>query len=602
MGVCKLRFDLIIAERALDGVFLGGAALMIGGMCCKLMLFGTACRVALIPMSGGILFPGSGVPIMLCDSTVGHAAVIANGSLLTGGHIGAGRSVFCLRAFDHNAAAFHCAFLPVMGRIVGPSTCGCMSAGIDRLGRGQRFAATVTDLGTGRAGNLVFVVGLQSALYVAAANVVVCILFAKECVTVVVLYLTASRAGIVVNSKVTAVALGFQRFRLLVSSSIAVSSKIAVRSATYGANSLRSAGCFTAGVLVGKRAQRDLLNFGLCVDTEELSAIVALHIGIPALSLAVGSLFGNGGFVGVGARNGYHTGVSEIAVCGGNGDGCRAFFHTGDLTGRFVNGGNRGVAGLKGNGFVCCICRVNGVTRSLRLTGLERQRFVNGNTCYRYRRDLDFHRCRCDGIGEIIQIFIVKKLFDLNGYFLVTGCTVAIDGAIEGDHYQIIGACVSGGLCRVVPQIAVFVGGRSNGTVGIQCFRQTIRKGDAAVNDGKALRNDQLEIHAAQQCDGTDRYRETYGIAGVCRCLVCRNPHIDRFQCACRHRNCHYAEQHNKAKQDSSNSLVHDQAPFSFLRGIFCTHWIATPHSYDPMGRYLSGLFLNLANCSLCGI
>ena len=82
-----------------------------------------------------------------------------------------------------------------------------------------------------------------------AANVVVCILFAKEYVAVVVLYHTAGRAGIVVNSNITAVALGFQRFRLLVSSSIAVSSKIAVRLTTHGTNSLCSTGCCSSGVL-----------------------------------------------------------------------------------------------------------------------------------------------------------------------------------------------------------------------------------------------------------------------------------------------------------------------------------------------------------------
>ena len=201
---------------------------------------------------------------------------------------------------------------------------------------------------------------------------------------VVVLYLTASGAGIEVNSKVTAVALGLQRFLFLVSSSIAVSSKIAVRLTTHGTNSLCSTGCCSSGVLAGELAKGDLRNLGSSVSLKELSAIVTLYVSIPTLVFTVGSLLCNGSFVCVGARNGYHAGVGEVAVCCGDSDGCRAFLYAGNLTGCFVYGGNSGVVRLKRNGLVRSFCRINGVTWGLRLTCLDRQGFINGNACYSY--------------------------------------------------------------------------------------------------------------------------------------------------------------------------------------------------------------------------
>jgi len=86
----------------------------------------------------------------------------------------------------------------------------------------------------------------------------------------------------------------------------------------------------------------------------------------------------------VGARNGYHAGVGEVAVCCGDSDGCRAFLYAGNLTGCFVYSGNSGVVRLKRNGLVRSFCRINGVTRGLRLTCLDRQGFINGNACYSY--------------------------------------------------------------------------------------------------------------------------------------------------------------------------------------------------------------------------
>ena len=82
-----------------------------------------------------------------------------------------------------------------------------------------------------------------------SANVVVGNLIAEEGVAVVVLNLTASRAGIVVNSLVAAVTCGFQRFCFLISSSIAVIKSAAVRTTTHGTNSLRSTGCGASGVI-----------------------------------------------------------------------------------------------------------------------------------------------------------------------------------------------------------------------------------------------------------------------------------------------------------------------------------------------------------------
>ena len=201
---------------------------------------------------------------------------------------------------------------------------------------------------------------------------------------VVVLYLTASRAGIVVNSKVTAVALGFQRFRFLISRSIAVSNKSTVRLTTHGTNSLCSTGCCSSGVIAGECTKGDLCNFGGTVFSKELTAIVTLYVSIPTLVLTVGSLLRNGSFVCVGARNGYHAGVGEVAVCCGDSDGCRTFLYAGNLTCCCVYGGNSGVVRLKRNGFIRSFCRINGVTRGLQLTCLDRQGFINGNACYSY--------------------------------------------------------------------------------------------------------------------------------------------------------------------------------------------------------------------------
>ena len=99
----------------------------------------------------------------------------------------------------------------------------------------------------------------------------------------------------------------------------------------------------------------------------------------------------------MGARNGYHAGVGEVAVCCGDSDGCRAFLYAGNLTGCFVYSGNSGVVRLKRNGLVRSFCRINGVTRGLRLTCLDRQGFINGNACYSYGFGFNRNRSRNDG-------------------------------------------------------------------------------------------------------------------------------------------------------------------------------------------------------------
>lgn len=372
VGMTELSFDLKLTDGTLDRIFFGCAALMIGGMCSEVFRLGTTCRVALVPVTVCATFPSSGVPIVVSNSTVGYAAIVTNGCLLTGSNVGTGRRVFSLGAIDYDAATNNGAFFPVMRSVGRPnigrsmSTCGNGLTVTDDLVTAKALGVAGVTVGL----CLVVCFGLvdkSSAANVSAGN-----LIAVEGMAVVVFYITASGAGIEVNSNVTAVAGSLQCFCLLRLSSIAVRSKIAVRLTTHGTNSLCSTGCCSSGVLTGELTKGYLRNFGCSVSHEELTAIVTLYVSIPTLVFTVGSLLRNGSFVCVGARNGYHAGVGEVAVCCGDGDGCRAFLYAGNLTGCFVYGGNSRVVRLKRNGLVRSFCRINGVTRGLRLTCLER--------------------------------------------------------------------------------------------------------------------------------------------------------------------------------------------------------------------------------------
>ena len=249
VGVTELSFDLKLTDGALDRILFGSTTLVIGSMCIEVFRLGTACRVALMPVTVCATFPSGGVPIVVSNSTVGYVANIANGGLLAGCNVSTGRSVFSLGAVNYDTATNNSTFFPVVLSVgrpnIGRSMCTC------------RNGLTVTDdLTAAKAlGIAGITVGLRLVVCFglvdksSAANVVVCILFAEEYVAVVVLYLTASGAGIVVNSIVIAVALGFQRFRFLIIRSIAVSSKSTVRLTTHGTNSLCSTGCCSSGVI-----------------------------------------------------------------------------------------------------------------------------------------------------------------------------------------------------------------------------------------------------------------------------------------------------------------------------------------------------------------
>ena len=70
VGVTELSFDLKLTDGTLDRIFFGCAALMIGSMCIEVALFGTACCVALMPVTCFVLFPSRSVPVVICYSTV----------------------------------------------------------------------------------------------------------------------------------------------------------------------------------------------------------------------------------------------------------------------------------------------------------------------------------------------------------------------------------------------------------------------------------------------------------------------------------------------------------------------------------------------------
>ena len=249
VGVTELSFDLKLTDGTLDRIFFGCTALMIGSMCSEGVLLGTTCRVTLVPVTGCVLFPRRSVPVVICNGTVGYAANVADCCLLTGSNVGTGGSVFSRGAIDYDTATNNSTFFPVMRSVGRPNIGRSMST----CGNGL----TVTDdLVTAKALGIAGVtVGLRLVVFFglvdksSAANVSAGNLIAVEGMAVVVFYCTASRAGIVVYSNVTAVALGFQRFRFLISRSIAVSSKIAVRITAHGTNSLCSTGCCSSGVI-----------------------------------------------------------------------------------------------------------------------------------------------------------------------------------------------------------------------------------------------------------------------------------------------------------------------------------------------------------------
>ena len=249
VGVTELSFDLKLTDGTLDRIFFGCTALMIGCMCCEGVLLGTTCRVTLVPVTGCVLFPRRSVPVVICNGTVGYVTNVTNGCLLAGSNVSTGGKVFSLGAVNYDTATNNGTFFPMVCRIVRPnagrsmSTCGNGLTTSDDLTAAKALGIAGVTVG------LCLMVCFGLVDNSSAANVVVCILFTEEYVTVIFFYLTASRAGIVVNSNVTAVALGFQRFCLLISSSIAVSSKIAVRLTTHGTNSLCSTGCCSSGVI-----------------------------------------------------------------------------------------------------------------------------------------------------------------------------------------------------------------------------------------------------------------------------------------------------------------------------------------------------------------
>ena len=212
VGVTELSFDLKLTDGTLDGILFGSAALMIGSMCCEGVLLGTACCVTLMPVTGCILFPRRSVPVVICNGTVGYAANVTNSCLLAGSNVSTGGSVFSLGAVNYDTATNNGAFFPVMRSVGSPNIGRSMSTCENGLTVTDDHAAAKALGIAGVTVGLRLVVCFGLVDKSSSANVVVCILFAKEYVTVVVLYLTASGAGIVVNSNITAVAFGFQRF------------------------------------------------------------------------------------------------------------------------------------------------------------------------------------------------------------------------------------------------------------------------------------------------------------------------------------------------------------------------------------------------------
>ena len=120
MGVVQLCFDFVQTFCTLDSVFLGSTALMVGSVRCKILLFGTFCSVALVPVAGFVLFPGS-VPIVVCKVTVGNTANVTFSQFCTGSYIITGRGMFTLSAFNHNSADGSGTCFPVMGSVSLPT-------------------------------------------------------------------------------------------------------------------------------------------------------------------------------------------------------------------------------------------------------------------------------------------------------------------------------------------------------------------------------------------------------------------------------------------------------------------------------------------------
>ena len=130
VGVTELSFDLKLTDGALDRIFFGCAALMIGGMCSEGVGLSTACCVTLVPVAGCVLFPRRSVPVVICNGTVGYAANVTNGCLLAGSLVlSLFRLVFSHGAIDYNTATNNSTFFPVMRSVgrpnAGRSVCTC---------------------------------------------------------------------------------------------------------------------------------------------------------------------------------------------------------------------------------------------------------------------------------------------------------------------------------------------------------------------------------------------------------------------------------------------------------------------------------------------
>ena len=112
------------------------------------------------------------------------------------------------------------------------------------------FATTETLRIAGITVSLCLVICLSLIYESSSANVRAGNFITVEGMAVVVLYFTASGAGIEVNSKVTAVAFGLQCFRFLCLSSVVMGCKIAVRFVTYGTICFRRTCCRSSGVCI----------------------------------------------------------------------------------------------------------------------------------------------------------------------------------------------------------------------------------------------------------------------------------------------------------------------------------------------------------------
>ena len=358
---------------------------MVWGVCCESILFGTTCSITLMPVTGCVLFPCRSVPVVSCYSTVGYTTDIAYSCLLTGSHISTGGGMFSFGAVDYDTAAINSTFFPVIIVIGRPVICRSMCPCWNRLPIADNLTTAETFCIAGITVSLCLVVCCSLIYQSCSANVIICILIAKEDMTVIVLYLTTYRAGIVVNSFVIAVAFGLQCFCLFRFSSIIVRYSIAVRLTAHGTNSLCSTGCSTACMLLRKCTIWNFCNFGFSVSFEELTTGITFHISIPTLVLTVGSLFSNRSFVCVRTFNSYHASVGKVTISCCNCDSSSTFFNTGYFTSCFVYSSNISVVRLKRNGFVCSFCRIYSIVWSFRLTCRKRQSFVNRNACNRYR-------------------------------------------------------------------------------------------------------------------------------------------------------------------------------------------------------------------------